>query len=91
MKVRIELEKTLQVRQFEPLRVMISAEDDITMDKVPELYKELSGKLSSMLKREYEKYDQLTDRTVKSDNKKSSVGSIPALKKKKVKVISAEY
>ena len=91
MKVRIELEKTLQVRQFEPLRVSIFAEDDIPMDKVPDVYKELSTKLSSMLKREYEKYDQLTDRTIKSKDTKSSLGLIPALKKKKVKVVSAEY
>ena len=29
MKVKIELEKTVQVRQYEPLRVCISAEDDV--------------------------------------------------------------
>lgn len=93
MKVKIELEKTVQVRQYEPLRVMISGEADTNEMPIPELYKELSGKLSSMIRREYDKYDAMmnSDRTVEANSAKASNG-FPKLKSaKKTTVKSVEY
>ena len=92
MKVKIELEKTIQVRQYEPLRVAISAEDDVTdSSQIPTLYKEISGKLYNILMREYAKYDELSSQAPEANNSKKAT-PIPRLKKAtKAKVVKAEY
>ena len=92
MKVKIELEKTIQVRQYEPLRVAISAEDDVAdSSQIPTLYKEISGKLYNILMREYAKYDELSSQAPEANNSKKAT-PIPRLKKAtKAKVVKAEY
>lgn len=92
MKVKIELEKTIQVRQYEPLRVAISAEDDVEdSSQIPTLYKEISGKLYNILMREYAKYDELSSQTPEANNSKKAT-PIPRLKKATTaKVVKAEY
>lgn len=92
MKVKIELEKTVQVRQYEPLRVCISAEDDVPdSSHIPTLYREISGKLYKILMREYEKYDELSSQAPEANSAKKAT-PIPKLKKKTTaKVVKAEY
>lgn len=90
MKVKIELEKTIQVRQFEPLRVMLSAEDDVAdADAIKTLYGEISGKLKAILVREFERYDELSSYSVPARSTPAGTG-LPK-KASKAKVISAEY
>ena len=92
MKVKIELEKTVQVRQYEPLRVCISAEDEVSdTSQIPAMYKEISGKLYKMLMREYEKYNEMSSQSPEANNAKKAT-PIPKLKKKTTaKVVEAEY
>lgn len=92
MKVKVELEKTMQVRQYEPLRVCISAEDEIPdSSHIPTLYKQISDKLYKILMREYARYDELSSSTPEA-NKAKAPTSIPRLKKKTTaKVVKADY
>ena len=92
MKVKVELEKTMQVRQYEPIRVCISAEDEVPdSSHIPTLYKQISDKLYKILMREYAKYDELSSSTPEA-NKAKAPTSIPHLKKKTTaKVVKADY
>lgn len=91
MKVKVELEKTIQVRQFEPLRVCISAEDDVEdASATVNLYKDISGKLYKILMHEFERYDAFSNSAPEANHAKPATP--PRLKKKtKAKVVSAEY
>ena len=95
MKIKIELEKTVQVRQYEPLRVCIAIEDAEaeSIDAVNAMYKDASVKLHSMIKREYAKFDDEqydSARPVQANTAKAAEPRIPRLKKK-TKVVSATY
>lgn len=92
MKVKVELEKTMQVRQYEPIRVCISAEDEVPdSSHIPTLYKQISDKLYKILMREYAKYDELSSSTPEANKAKASA-AIPRLKKKTTaKVVKADY
>lgn len=92
MKVKVELEKTMQVRQYEPIRVCISAEDEVPdSSHIPTLYKQINDKLYKILMREYAKYDELSSSTPEA-NKAKAATSIPRLKKKTTaKVVKADY
>ena len=91
MKVKVEIEKTLQVRQFEPLRVSISAEDDVEDPSgITEMYRDISKKLHTFLMREYQKYDALGNSAPEAN--KAKPATPPRLKKSvKSKVVQAEY
>ena len=83
--MNITISKTIQVRQYEPLTVTVSEEGDgTTAEGRKELYLLVSKTLKSVIMKEYEKYDELAgEGAVEANKARSSIKSIPSLKKKK--------
>lgn len=83
--MNITISKTIQVRQYEPLTVTVSEDGDgSTPEGRKELYERVSKTLKSVIIKEYNKFDSLSDDgAVEANKARSSTKSIPTLKKKK--------